>query len=201
VLAILNRLTAGFLAFSGVIAESMTRGQAWRFLDMGNRIERAVAVARLVKLGLTEVVPEEFSILDALLEITDSSLTYRRRYLTQLEAPAVVDLIVADESNPRAVAFQVVAIEEHLAHLPREAAHPQRSPDRLAALKLRTQLKLADLNQICQPAQRTTRPGLEALMTEVNDGMAKVSEWVSQIYFSHAAVPWSLQGAADGRRK
>ena len=32
---LLNQLTMGFLAFGGVVAESMTRGQAWRFLDMG----------------------------------------------------------------------------------------------------------------------------------------------------------------------
>ena len=141
----LNRLTVGFVAFSGVVAESMTRGQAWRFLDIGMRVERAIAVARLVRSTLVEIVPEEGALLDAVLEIDDSSLTYRRRYLTQLQAPAVVDLLVADESNPRAVAFQVAALADHLAHLPRDERHPHNSPDKQAILKLRTQLQLADL--------------------------------------------------------
>ena len=164
VVELLNRLTAGFLAFGGVVAESMTRGQAWRFLDMGNRMERTIAVARLVRSTLVDVAADETTILDAVLEVTDSSLTYRRRYLTHLEvAVAVVDLLVTDETNPRAAAFQVAALEEHLARLPRDADHPQRSPDRQAALKLRTQLKLADLHVICKPVRRGTRPALDAL--------------------------------------
>lgn len=193
VVELLNQLTAGFLAFGGVVAESMTRGQAWRFLDMGNRIERGIAMARLVRATLVDLAADESSILDATLEVADSSLTYRRRYFTQLEVPAVVDILVADETNPRSAAFQVALLEDHLAQLPRDAKHPQRSPDRLAALKLRTQLKLADLHAACKPNARGTRPVLDALMADVTDGIVKVSELVSQTYFSHAAISRSLQ--------
>ena len=119
---LLNRLIGGFLAFGGVVAESMTRGQAWRFLDMGNRTERAIALARLVRATLVDVAADESSILDAVLDVGDCALTYRRRYVTQLEVPAVADLLVADESNPRSAAFQVAVMEEHLAQLPREAS-------------------------------------------------------------------------------
>lgn len=197
VVELLNRLTLGFIAFGGVVAESMTRGQAWRFLDIGMRMERAIAVARLVRFTLVEVVPEEPALLDAILEIADSSLTYRRRYLTQLQAPAVVDLLVADETNPRAVAFQIVALDEHLAHLPRETSHPQRCPDRQAVLKLRTQLKLADLPATCAPDKNGIRSGLDELMKDVIDGMGRVSELISQIYFSHAAISRSLDGLGE----
>ncbi len=198
VVELLNRLTVGFLAFDGVAAESMTRGHAWRFLDIGMRVERGISVARLVRSTLVEVVPEEPALLDAILEIADSSLTYRRRYLTQLQATAVVDLLVADETNPRAVAYQVAALEEHLAQLPRDGTHPQRSPDRQAVLKLRTHLRLADLHTLCQtdPASGMRR-ALDMLMSEVIDAMAKVSELVSQIYFSHAAVSHSLEGLGE----
>jgi uncharacterized alpha-E superfamily protein len=199
VVELLNRLTVELLAFSGVVAESMTRGQAWRFLDMGNRVERAIAVARLVRNTLVEVAPSEPAVLDAVLEIADSSLTYRRRYLTQLEVPAVVDLLVADESNPRAVVFQVVRLEKHLTELPREPNHPQANPDQQAVLKLCSQLRLADLRSLCAPSRRGTRPGLAALMTTVIESMATVSESVSQIYFSHATTARSVQGRGEER--
>jgi uncharacterized circularly permuted ATP-grasp superfamily protein/uncharacterized alpha-E superfamily protein len=197
VVHLLNRLTIGFLAFDGVLAESMTRGQAWRFLDMGSRVERAIAVARLVRATLVEVVPDETALLDAVLEIADSSLTYRRRYLTQLEAPAVVDLLVADESNPRAVAFQIAAIEQHLADLPREASHPQRSPHRQIILELRTRLRLADLGAACHPSPAKVRAGLRDLMDEITDRLEEVAECVSQIYFSHAQTPRPLAGPGE----
>ncbi|HWE04144.1 MAG TPA: circularly permuted type 2 ATP-grasp protein [Tepidisphaeraceae bacterium] len=197
VVEVLNRLTVGFVAFSGVVAESMTRGQAWRFLDIGMRVERAISVARLVRSTLVDIVPEESALLDAVLEIDDSSLTYRRRYLTQLQAPAVVDLLVADESNPRAVAFQIAALTDHLCHLPREERHPRNSPDRQAVLKIRTQLQLADLRAICQPTKPLLRGGLDLLMSDVIESMARVTELVSQIYFSHASISRSLQGLGE----
>ena len=161
---LLNQVTAGFLAFSGVVAESMTRGQAWRFLVMGNLSERAISMARLVRSTLVDVPADESSILDAVLEIADSSLTYRRRYLTQLEAPAVVDLLIADETNPRLDGVSGRALlEDHLAHLPREGTHPQRNGDRQAALKLRTELKLADLHAACKPVRARNEAGARCL--------------------------------------
>ena len=37
----LDRVIMRLAALGGVVMESMTRGQAWRFLDMGRRLERA----------------------------------------------------------------------------------------------------------------------------------------------------------------
>ncbi|MDP9175570.1 MAG: circularly permuted type 2 ATP-grasp protein [Planctomycetota bacterium] len=201
VVDLLNRNTVDLLAFSGIVSESMTRGQAWRFLDMGLRVERAITMSQLVRATLVNAGPAESAVLDAVLEIADSSLTYRRRYLTQLEAPAVVDLLVADETNPRSVIFQLAALEEHLAQLPRDLAHPQRSPDRQTVLKLRTNLRLADLGAACRPARRGGRVVLGSLMTGVIDSLGRVSEWVSQFYFSHAAISRSLHGRGEERTK
>jgi len=182
---LLNSLVARFLAFGGVVAESMTRGQAWRFLEIGQRLERAFAITDLLETLLVDHSPDEGTILDAALDIGDSSLTYRRRYLTQIEAVAVVDLLLADNGNPRAVAFQVAAIEEHLKCLPHNPSHPRQAQDRQSALDLRTMLQVADLQEICKPVG-TRRPGLGQLLTDTSDHLAKVSQAVSQIYFSHA---------------
>ncbi len=131
VVELTNRLVTGFLAFGGMVAESMTRGLSWRFLDMGMRIERGIGAARLVRSTLTDDIGEtgeQSFLLEGILEVADSVLTYRRRYLSQLDVTAVVDLLVADESNPRAVAFQLAAIDEHLSCLPRESAHRSAAP-------------------------------------------------------------------------
>jgi uncharacterized circularly permuted ATP-grasp superfamily protein/uncharacterized alpha-E superfamily protein len=194
---VLNRLAVGFLAFGGVVNESMTRGQAWSFLDLGNRVERAIVMARLVRSTLVNVMPDEPAILDALLEIADSSLTYRRRYLTQLEATAVVDLLVADETNPRAVAYQIAAIERHLCDLPREVTHPQESPHTQLVLQLRTKLRLADLQAACQPSKEGVRVGLDALMNYTIGTLEEITELVSQIYFSLAEVSRRLSGPGE----
>ncbi len=44
------------------------------------------------------------------LEICNSAITYRSRYFTTLQAGPVLDLVIADDSNPRAVAFQLATL-------------------------------------------------------------------------------------------
>ena len=185
VVELLDKLVVNFAAFMGLVMDSMTRGQSWRFLDMGHRIERALALSKLIQATLIDVAPEDSSLLDAVLEVADSSLTYRRRYVTHFEVAAVVDLLVADETNPRAVAFQISAIEEHLSALPRESTHPHRNPDRQTALKLRTQLKLVDLRPACTPTAGR-RNVLDDLLTGAIEDLATISESLSHMYFSHA---------------
>jgi len=122
---LLDNLIERFAAFVGLAGDSMTRGQAWRFLDIGRRVERVDFTARFVSGTLTP--PGNDSVLlEAVLEVMDCSLTYRRRYLTHLEVHAVADLLLADESNPRGVAFQLAQLEQHLAALEPSRARQQR---------------------------------------------------------------------------
>ena len=135
VLELLDNLIVTLAAFVGLAADSMTRGLAWRFLDMGRRIERVSFIANFLKDTLVESGVDPI-LLEAVLEITDSSLTYRRRYLTHLETHAIADLLLADETNPRSVAFQLALIDQHLAALPRDTSHPDRNHDQRVLLKI-----------------------------------------------------------------
>ena len=119
ILPALDRLIITFAAFGGLAMESMTRGYAWRFLDMGRRIERALATVHLLRGALVHVPQREAPLLEAVLEIADSAMTYRRRYMTALQAAPVLDLLLADESNPRSAAFQLARLAEHIEALPR----------------------------------------------------------------------------------
>ena len=195
---LLNRLAIEFLAFSGVVSESMTRGYAWRFLDLGSRIERALTSALLIQASLGKQSADEASVLDAILEIADSSLTYRRRYFTHLDAAAVLDLLVADEGNPRSIAYQVSMIEQHLCNLPGQSSHPQERPHTQIILKLRTSLRLADLRMICKADEDGTRPLLANLMNDVTQSLQAAAVFVSQIYFSHAEIAHRLGGPGEG---
>ncbi|MBV8576391.1 MAG: alpha-E domain-containing protein, partial [Acetobacteraceae bacterium] len=51
------------------------------------------------------------------LELRDSTITYRSRYLTVLQPAPALDLVLADEDNPRALAFQLVAARELLSEI------------------------------------------------------------------------------------
>ena len=50
--SVLNTLVLDLAAFSGMEMENMTRGHGWVFLDLGRRIERGIAMARLVEAAI-----------------------------------------------------------------------------------------------------------------------------------------------------
>ncbi len=128
VLELLDAGISRLAAFSGLVAENLTRGQSLTFLDMGRRLERSLQMSSLLRGTLCIETRTEGSLLEALLEIADSSMTYRRRYLSMIQAAPVLDLLLSDETNPRALAFQLAALADGIDHLPRDPALPGAAP-------------------------------------------------------------------------
>lgn len=101
---------------SGLAQENMNRVAGWRFLDMGRRIERGISTCQLARtLAHDEATIDD---LDLLLDLNDSQITYRARYIVGLARTPVRDLVMLDPFNTRSTAFQVAALKEHLSVLP-----------------------------------------------------------------------------------
>lgn len=117
-------------AISGLSQENMNRVAGWRFLEMGRRIERGVATAREARSFAGG--PGSADVLDVLLDLIDSQITYRSRYLIGVALVPVRDMALLDPFNPRSVAFQVERLSEHIGALPamREDGLPE-TPARL----------------------------------------------------------------------
>ena len=106
-------------ALAGLATESTVRGPAWRFLDIGRRLERALAVLGAIEAGLGPEV-DAFTLqplAETVLAANESLVTYRRRYRSDVVLDAVVDLLVGDDTNPRGLAFQLDRLREHMAAL------------------------------------------------------------------------------------
>ncbi|MBV8311911.1 MAG: circularly permuted type 2 ATP-grasp protein, partial [Planctomycetaceae bacterium] len=69
VLELLDAGISRLAAFSGLVSESLTRGQSWTFLDMGRRLERTQLTSNLLRGTLVFETRAEGSVLEALLEI------------------------------------------------------------------------------------------------------------------------------------
>src|SRR5258707_10593967 len=113
-------------SFSGLAQENITRLGGWRFLELGRRIERAIVTCRFAR----QFGGRLHRGLDTLLELCDSRITYRQRYVMVAARAPVIDLTVLDPSNPRSVAFQLDQIEAHLEVLPHLRADGRLSPPR-----------------------------------------------------------------------
>jgi uncharacterized circularly permuted ATP-grasp superfamily protein/uncharacterized alpha-E superfamily protein len=103
-------------AISGLAQENMNRGAGWRLFDSGRRIERSIVTCRFARHFASAGAPTDD--LDVLLDLVDSQITFRSRYLMGLALNPVRDMVVLDSFNPRSVAFQVERLAEHLETLP-----------------------------------------------------------------------------------
>lgn len=114
-----RELVERFSALAGLIAEDMVRSPAWRFLDMGRRIERALAICRMLRqLDHADGAPDNVDAMSVMLDLCDSQITYRSRYLAGPARSPVMDLLLLDPENPRSLAFQLEAITAHIEALP-----------------------------------------------------------------------------------
>src|SRR5690606_8773514 len=111
-----SHLIDGFAAVAGLAHENMVRSPAWRFFDMGRRIERALNTCRIAR--KLSAPPHQQNDLGIILDLCDSQIVYRSRYLTGPMLEPVLDLVLLDPENPRSLIFQVDTIADHLRVLP-----------------------------------------------------------------------------------
>lgn len=196
-LASLDKLMISFAAFAGLAMESMSRGLAWRFLDIGRRIERSAAMVQLCRTSLCGSEPPPPNALEAVLEVADSAITYRRRYMTSLQVPLVADLLLADETNPRSLAFQLARLQEHVAQLPGNQHEARLTPVQQILLLRLTELRLMDFNTL--PAVAAKESCLQSRLDSMLVDMFQVSDLLSRRYLTHAAPGRSIGASASTR--
>ena len=165
---------------AGVAAENMVRGGGWLFLDLGRRVERALAVAAQVATALDQPPSRIESGLRLVLELCDSVITYRSRYLTILQPAPVLDLVLADEGNPRGLAFQLEAMWHHLTNV---AGHTEggMAAD-AAALLAESGVLVRRVTDAADQALEASR--LPPDLREIEAGIGALSDNVTRRYFA-----------------
>jgi len=176
-------------AFSGMEHENINRGLGWSFLSIGRRLERAIYLTRELREITTPLAEQDRSLLECLLEVADSSMIYRTRYYTTLQPVAVLDVLMADETNPRSLVFQLNRIVDQYQRLPRHVPYDlQAMRDTLASLR---NFDLRDLRYPL-PGAATVADGseglsrLERFLRELERLLPSWSNNLSSRYFSHA---------------
>ncbi len=176
-------------AFSGMERENINRGLGWLFLTIGRRLERAIYLTRQLREITTPLTEQDWSLLECLLEVADSSMTYRTRYYTTLQPVAVLDVLMADETNPRSLDFQLSHLVDLYQGLPRHL------PDDLQAMRdALALLRSFDLRELKYPLPGSAMvangsEGLSRLEHFLRDLERLLPSWsnnLSSRYFSHA---------------
>jgi uncharacterized alpha-E superfamily protein len=102
----LDALLLSLAALAGFALDDMTQDDGWRLMMLGRRLERLQFLAELLAIRLQAGTTPAQSELEWLLDIGDSTITYRTRYLASPLLGSTVDLLVFDKTNPRGLAYQ-----------------------------------------------------------------------------------------------
>ena len=140
---------------------------------------------------MTPLPEREAPLLEALLDVADSGMTYRRRYRATLLPAPVLDLLLTDETNPRAVIFQLRELTRHLEALPVSSTTGVRSPQLRIAQSALAALDLADVEAL-SAVEGGQRKALAELMGNLGRRIPALSDSLSSSYLSHAVVSRNL---------
>ncbi len=183
-LELLNVLVLDLSAFSGMEMENMVRGHGWRFLDLGRRMERSLSMLALLKAAV-HPAPRNDSVLGPLLEICDSSMTYRRRYHARPQLAPVLDLILVDDTNPRSLVWQLHQLSRHACRLPRDGREGGTHNEKAQVDVLLSHLASTDTLALAN--SEDILPGnIVRLCDELTVSLDRLSDTLSEHYFSHA---------------
>ena len=185
---VLNRLLLLIASFYGLARENMTRAQGWRFIDIGQRIERSLYLCSLLDCTLRSPRADDPSVLEAVLEYADSTLTYRSRYTLVPNIAAVYDLVLLDGMNPRSLLFQLLQLEKHFDRLPQETRDALPSAGQRVLIGSVARVRLLDPRELFHSTGPWHEGETGRVIREVEASLPRLSEAIAANYFAHSAI-------------
>ncbi|MCC8986432.1 MAG: circularly permuted type 2 ATP-grasp protein [Candidatus Contendobacter sp.] len=181
-------------AFSSLNNETMPHHQGWLFFDVGRYLERVLRTLDLFKLAFITARNPGLPLWEVVLTITDNLTAYRRRYRSALHPTAIIDLLLFDEGNPRAVGYQLRRLQRHIGRLQQPSGSPYRSVEERLILESLTTLQLADIAALATLSHDSTRSSAELtrLLDALQTPLMGLSDALTHSHFSHAEVPQQL---------
>lgn len=181
-LSFLDRLLMSQSALAGFALDNMTQDNSWRFLMIGRRLERLQFLADVIARVMQEPAATAKSALDWLLEMADSSITYRSRYLSSAQLIPVLDLLLLDPSNPHSLEFQLQALTQTLRQLGDQNDYGLGDMND----KLRTlNLSVLEGELDSEPRLQRALAMLAGLLQEVSSQSRQLSDALGLRYFAH----------------
>ncbi len=182
----LNRLVMSLAALSGFALDDMTRDEGWRFLMIGRRIERLQFLSTSLSAFMESDAVFDQAGLEWLLELGNSSITYRSRYLAEPQLIPVLDLLLLDAQNPHSVLFQLKLVARSTRRLNDDFGSPRDkllAPliERLTAFDLGTlEYSLFGVANV-----RAVLEELSTLLREITETSSQVSDRLAMRHFAH----------------
>lgn len=191
----LDNLIIKLMAFYGLNIDNMTREPTWHLLNIGRFIEAASSnCLNLESMLGTYYRPEiSRSLMEDTLRSSESLVTYRYRYRSNLEMTGVLNLLLIDEDNPRSVIYQIYRIDKHLKGLPSQNEDEAYSTAQKKLLEAITKLRLVDVKKLVELNKSGKEyTNLKEFLLDIRILLGEVSNEILDKYFSHSSGRYSM---------
>lgn len=180
----LGRLIDTLAGLAGLASETLPRAVAFRFFDLGRRIERGLAACGVFTTLLESQLDEEAQRegLSLVLQSADSLITFRRRYRSEPFLAGVMELLLWETESPRSLVYQLQTARRHLEEL---APERQRCEGELLLHRAEQCLLAGAPRVAAQSMSPEERARLIKLLAEVTGHLSRVSDAITQTWFTH----------------
>jgi len=177
---VLQRAATQLAAITGAQSDRMTRDDGWRLLSVGRQTERLDFLAQALMLGVQLDLPARDDGFALLLNLFDSTITYRAQFQSRRELPPLLHLLVLEPDNPRSLAGVAHTLRDRLVRLARhESRWVQRVLDELPSP--------ADwsLDALCAQDEAGGHAALLAALQALSERNLALSAEIGRRLFSH----------------
>ena len=176
------------MGFHGLMVDTMTRDDAWHIYSIGRFLESSINISVILKEVLKDSKDEEVEreLLEKILIVNESLITYRYHYRSALDTSSVISLLLANETNPRSLTYHLTQIDKSLSKL------PSRNHQYLSDIQKKL-LRASMMVRLCEPEKMIlvdkkvgNRAYLINFFTELTNLLTSISTDISAQYFSHS---------------
>jgi len=183
--AAIDRLSRSLSAITGAQADHMTRDDGWRLLAVGRQLERLALLTSALSTVFGTRGAARAAGYELLLALFDSSITFRAMYQRRLERAPVLDLLVREAANPRALACVTAELRTQLGALQAGAERLEINGFLVSEL-LPAAGAWPSLGALCAEDPLGQPAAMLGLCDALGAGAAALSDAIGQRYFSHA---------------
>lgn len=187
---LLEKIISESQRIEGLFVSSMSHNEAYSFIEMGRKLERADMTSRLVDVGSINLLPAfsgktkqriflepyENIVWMNVLRCLGAFQAYRQQVHNRVSGNLVVPFLLKDEEFPRAIGFCLAALIEHLEKL------PNNDDVKRAVTRVKRITREVDVTTLLDK-------GLLEFIDELQISIADIHEEISRVWFSPETIP------------
>jgi uncharacterized alpha-E superfamily protein len=178
-LDVFREIRMGCHLFQGITDATMTHNEAWHFMRLGRKLERADKTSRILDVKYFMLLPSVADVgtpyddihWSAVLKSVSGFEMYRKKY-GRITPADVVEFLVMDAEFPRAVRFCIKSASESLHAITRTPSGAFRFRSEQLMGRLRAELDFASVESVIRAGLHEYLDGLQLKMNEIDRSLA-----------------------------